>query len=54
MYLEYRHSECVNYRVKQGNFGQPVNWDMRKQTMKIQMTRLIKSPLIRIFTLCLI
>ena len=30
-------------RVKSGNFGQRVNSDIRLQTVKIQMRRLIKS-----------
>ena len=34
-------------RVKSGNFGQRVNSDIRLQTVKIQMIRLIKSRLIR-------
>ena len=41
-------------RVKSGNFGQRVNSDICLQTVNIQMRRLIKSRLIRIFTVCLV
>ena len=43
-----------NIRVKSGNFRQRVNSDIHLQTVKIQMRRLIKSRLIRIFAVCLV
>ena len=46
--------EILISRVKSGNFGQRVNSDIRLQTVKIQMRRLIKSHLIRIFAVCLV
>ena len=46
--------EILITRVKSGNFGQRVNSDIRLQTVKIQMRRLIKSHLIRIFAICLV
>ena len=36
-------------RVKSGNFGHQVNSDIPLQTVKIQMSRLVK-----IFTVCLV
>ena len=39
-------------RVKLGNFGHQVNSYMHLQTVKILMTRLLMSRLIRIFTGC--
>ena len=41
-------------RVKSGYFGQQINSDIRLQTVKIQMKRLVKSRLIRIFAFCLV
>ena len=41
-------------RVKSGTVGQRVNSDIRLHTVKIQMRRLIKSRLIRSFTVCLV
>ena len=40
-------------RVKSGKFGHQVNSDTRLQTVEIQMRRLIRSRLIRIFTVLL-
>ena len=40
-------------RVKLGNFGHKVNWDIHLQTVEIQMRWLLMSLLIRIFTVCL-
>ena len=44
----------ASYREKSGSFGQQVNSDIRLQTVKIQMRRLLMSRLIRIFTVCLV
>ena len=44
----------VKYRVKSGNFGKQVNSDTHLQTVEIRMRRLIKSRLIRIFTVCIV
>ena len=44
----------IECRVKSGNFRHQVNWDTHLQTVKILMRRLLKSRLIRIFTVCLV
>ena len=44
----------IGSRIKSGNFGHQVNSDIRLQTVKIQMRRLLMSCLIRIFTVCLV
>ena len=44
----------ITHRVKSGNFGHQVNSDIHKQTVEIQMRRLLLSRLIRIFTVCLV
>ena len=58
MYPHGLHSlldlEIKLYRVKSGNFGHQVNSDIRLQTVELQMRRLLKSRLIRIFTVCLV
>ena len=48
------YPQIINCRVKSGNFGQRVNSDIRLQTVNIKIRRLIKSRLIRIFTVCLV
>ena len=47
--LQTNLSHRTAFRVKSGNFGQPVNSDIHLQTVEIQMIRLI-----RIFTVYLV
>ena len=56
MYLvKYLDLEKIfSSRVKSGKFGHQVNSDTRLQTVGIQMRRLLKSRLSRIFTVCLV
>ena len=44
---------CKYNKIKSGKFGRRVNSDTDLQTVIIQMRRLLRSRLIRIFTACL-
>ena len=49
-----KKAELFLTSVKSGNFGHQVISDIHFQTVEIQMRRLLKSGLVRIFSVCLV